>query len=443
MPSIAIIGAGPAGLTLARLLLVQAQVQDVKDLQLSIFEHDASATSRFQQGGCLDLHTNTGIAALKAGKMWDDILPHMRYEGEELIIADMNATKLIHVTSDARNEKRERSAQRPEIDREILKQYLLKAVQEIGGEEAITWGKHLASIDPETRILTFRDGAQAGPFDLVVGADGAWSKVRSAITDVKPAYSGISGMEAWIDKEHAGDLWEKFTNFVGKGSFMSYSQGKAATAQRMENGTMKFSIWVKTTDPNFIQDLVQTCGGGEDQIREALLEMLSDWDEQIKMMLRSSWRFRQWPLYELPVGHSWEHKYGLTLIGDAAHLMTPFAGEGVNAAMKDALELSHGIITAIRDGTTLDKAFKKFEQDMFPRNQEVQSKTAHNKTMMFRADAPIGLLSEAGDMIAAEKGLDTSTGWRSRAMIPVRTLWYSYFWSVSKNGALARRRRGT
>lgn len=441
MPSIAIIGAGPAGLTLARLLLVQAEEQNIKDLQLTIFEHDASATSRYQQGGTLDLHSNSGIAALKAGKIWDEILPRMRYEGEELIIADMNATKYIHLAAEKADPAR--SDQRPEVDREVLKQYLLKAVQEMGGAEAVTWDKHLASVDTESRILKFRDGTEAGPFDLVVGADGAWSKIRGAITDVKPSYSGISGFESWVDKKHAGDLWEKFTTFVGQGSFFSYSKGKSAMAQRMEDSSMKLAVWVKTPNPDWAQDLAQQCGGDEDQIREALLDVLSDWDDQIKMIIRSSWRFRPWALTELPIGHHWEHRQGYTLIGDAAHLMTPFAGEGVNAAMKDALELSQGITTALRDGTSLDEAVRKFEMDMFPRNKEVQSKTAYNKNTMFQPDAPVGFLSGVADMLAVEKGYDTTTGWMSWAMVPVRKLLYTYFWGVSRYGYLRRWIRGS
>jgi len=73
---IAIVGGGPAGCTLARLLQISKA-----PIKVTIFESDAGMESR-TQGGTLDLHTNTGIAALKKAKLYDEFLKYARYDGE-------------------------------------------------------------------------------------------------------------------------------------------------------------------------------------------------------------------------------------------------------------------------------------------------------------------------------------------------------------------------
>ena len=74
--NVAIVGAGPAGCTLARLL----QSSNVP-IKVTIFEREASLDARIQ-GGTLDLHTDTGIAALKKAKLYDEFLTFARFDGE-------------------------------------------------------------------------------------------------------------------------------------------------------------------------------------------------------------------------------------------------------------------------------------------------------------------------------------------------------------------------
>ena len=81
----------------------------------------------------------------------------------------------------------------------------------------------------------------------------------------------------------------------------------------------------------------------------------------------------------------------MTLIGDAAHLMCPWAGEGVNLALWDALLLSQAIIKAWTDSkeddasfqTALDPLMEDFEKDMAARAGEKASETLTNGQMLF------------------------------------------------------------
>ncbi|KAK7902576.1 hypothetical protein LTR67_002222 [Exophiala xenobiotica] len=419
--SIAIVGAGPSGLTLARLL----HVADI-DVSITIFERDASPKSRFYQGGTLDLHNDTGLAALKKAGLWEQALKHLRYEGEELYVADKNATVLFH-----QDEMPEVGVDyaRPEIDREVLKDLLLHSVK----PELLRWGKTLQSIDDSTGLLTFRDGSTAGPFDLVVGCDGAWSKVRAVLTDLKPRFSGVCGFECHIDE--VNERFPDVSKMVGRGSYFAYSDRKSMTAQRMGDGSVKAAAWVMKEE-SYPADTMAAYGGDESVLKGKVLEDFQDWAPEMRKWIEVGARFRPWPLYELPIGEFWEHKRGFSLVGDAASLMTPFAGEGVNKAMKDALELAEAIEGALKGEANgdVDEAVRKYEQDMFPRATKYQQRTMQNKQAMFRKNGAVDFMVAMVDVVAQELGYDLNRGWL--AWVPFRTaMWcWARFWQVLGQG---------
>ena len=68
----------------------------------------------------------------------------------------------------------------------------------------------------------------------------------------------------------------------------------------------------------------------------------------------------------LPDEHRWQRRQGVTLIGDAAHLIAP-SGEGANLAMLDAAELAESIAKMNGD---LNSVIKDYEETMFPRSEE-------------------------------------------------------------------------
>ena len=312
-PSIAIVGAGPAGLTLARLLQVGAAEEDVS-LNITIFEKDASPTSRILQGGTQDLHTPTGLAAIKACRLWDDFLKYARYEGEEMVFADKNGVEFVHVKEAMLSDSR------PEIDRERLKTILLESVE----PNSIKWGKLLRSVT-EGGMLNFDDNSSAGPFDLIVGAEGGWSKVARMVTDVRPTYSGICGLRCTVvnpNEEHPA-----LSKLAGRGSYFVVSDEKSIMMQRMGDESLNISVWLKQ-DAGYPARVMAECGSDEKQLKAKILELFQDWAPEITRSVEVSTCFQAWPLYELPLDHRWEHKKGFTLIGDAAHFMTPFAGEG-------------------------------------------------------------------------------------------------------------------
>jgi 2-polyprenyl-6-methoxyphenol hydroxylase-like FAD-dependent oxidoreductase len=112
------------------------------------------------------------------------------------------------------------------------------------------------------------------------------------------------------------------------------------------------------------------------------------WAESIRDIVRhTETPFRAWPLYEMPVDSlNWTTKPGVALLGDAAHVSTPFEGEGVNQSLYDSLQLAEKIIKyGLQDLTT---AVSEYEKLMLPRGQKLISGSAANGELLFAEDAP-------------------------------------------------------
>jgi 2-polyprenyl-6-methoxyphenol hydroxylase-like FAD-dependent oxidoreductase len=163
LPPIAIIGAGPCGLTLARLL-------ECKGIDYVVYERDESETSN-RAGGSLDIHAETGQHALQEGGLFDEFRKYARYDDTSFTLADKSGNKLVQF-----GEGRDA----PEIDRRELRQILLDAIP----KGKIKWGHALRGAtvgEGNMAVLRFANGVVVSGFKLVVGADGAWSKVRPMV----------------------------------------------------------------------------------------------------------------------------------------------------------------------------------------------------------------------------------------------------------------------
>jgi 2-polyprenyl-6-methoxyphenol hydroxylase-like FAD-dependent oxidoreductase len=363
---IAIIGAGPAGCTLARLLLLA-------NIPVKVFEAESSLDIR-NQGGTLDLHDDTGLAALKEAGLYDEFLKYARFDGDALSLCDKKMVRYVHVRSTA--EGSWFSQRRPEIDRMRLRQLLLNSLP----EGIIHWGRRLRRVGPQDLSLHFEDGAAVERgFDLVIGADGAFSKVRPLLTPEQPLYSGLGGYNMIIsDAEEKHPLLYRLIN---RGSMFVFSDGKMVLGQQMGDGSINVTEWGVRR-----QDWVKEASGNA--VKAALREQYRDWSPEVRGLLQAVDDDRITPrlLFMLPVGTRWENRPGVTLLGDAAHLMTPFTGEGVNSAMMDAMGLAHTIIGAIKDGQDqegLNRRIKIYEQGMFERMTRMQAMTENVMKLMF------------------------------------------------------------
>lgn len=181
---IAIIGGGPGGLMLARLL-------HLRGLESVVFERDRHEQER-PQGGSLDLHPETGQQAMRLAGLQPAFLAEARPEDQGDRICDSSGALLFDRAGDGDD--------RPEIDRAALRRILLASLP----AGAVRWGTKVEAIQPSgTGAWHVVVEGAAERFDVVVGADGAWSRVRPLLSDARPAYEGSPASNSALKQDAA------------------------------------------------------------------------------------------------------------------------------------------------------------------------------------------------------------------------------------------------
>ncbi|RGP80282.1 hypothetical protein FLONG3_1583 [Fusarium longipes] len=363
---IAIIGAGPGGLTLARLL-------EVHNINYVVYERDIDSKPRFiNQGGTLDIHVSSGQLALKEAGLFDKFKTVARWEGSRVCIQNPTCTVKSVFGED-------RDA--PEIDRLQLRKMLLDSIP----AHKIHWGHGVKDVlkgssAPE-HVVRFDNGSSVSGFRLIVGSDGAWSKIRPLVSSAKPQYSGKVFIEGSIS--HDNPSYSAAVEEAGPGNMMVMGQHKMLAVQQLADRSYRFFIGIDAPEDEYQKHLTTA---ETERIRSKFLsssKLFHSWAPKLKSYIANAeGPFHAWPLYRLPVSSlSWERVPGVTLLGDAAHLSTPLVGEGVNIAMFDALMLSKSITECQKHvgfGTTeemrLESALEKYEEEMFKRGRDHTSR---------------------------------------------------------------------
>ncbi|MGW0798228.1 FAD-dependent oxidoreductase [Streptomyces sp. NPDC002692] len=343
---ISIIGAGPGGLTCARILQQHG-------MAVTVHDRDTGPDAR-DQGGTLDLHADNGQIALRAAGLLDEFFELARPEGQEMRQLDPAGTVTSHQIPGPDE------LFKPEIDRGQLRDLLLGSLR----PGTVRWGSALERVGGPAegpRQLHFADGTSIET-DLVIGADGAFSRVRPAVSPAVPGHTGISFLEAWFSD--AENRHPDIAELVGQGGAHAADGERGMFAQRNSNHHIRVYL-IQRVPVDWLGASGLTADD-TDGIRALLLERYAHWSPLMRRMITDNEGvYVDRPIFALPVPHSWEHNPTVTLLGDAAHLMPPL-GVGVNLAMLDAAELAR----ALADSTTVDDALRTYEKTMLPRSIE-------------------------------------------------------------------------
>lgn len=374
---IAIIGGGPGGLTLARLLQINGA--DVK-----VYERDLNKDARVQ-GATLDLHEESGLRAIRDAGLMDAFKANYRPGADKIRITD----KHTFILYDQHEEQVENEAFgeeyfRPEIDRGPLRKILLDSLK----SDTVVWDSHFKTMT-ETEgswKMEFHNGSTAIA-DIVVAADGANSKIRPFITPLKPFYSGVTIVEGAVysAETEAPEMYK----LVNGGKVFAFGDEKSLIVSSKGDGSITFYTGCKTGENWYKESNIDFDDNA--QVKDWFINEFKGWDSKwLELFEKAEPHFIPRPQYCMPLDQSWNTLPNLTMLGDAAHLMPPYAGEGVNMAMLDAVELCNCLLNP--QLPDIQSAIASYESQMLARFTEVAQMTLDQTDSLHSANAVSNML---------------------------------------------------
>ena len=378
---VTVVGAGLGGLVLARVL-------STRGVPVTVYDADVSPDAR-TQGGQLDLHEHNGQLALKMAGLTEAYRSIIHWGGAAQRVLSTTGDVLAELPDDG-------SMSSPEALRGDIRRILLESLP----AGTVQWGKKLIAASPlgEGRHqLTFADGSTTTA-EVLVGADGAWSRVRPLLSSQKPTYSGMSYVDTFlhdVDKAHPAAAAA-----VGAGAMYALVPGKGFLAHR-EAGDVIHTYVVLDRPLDWFDgiDFTDTAA-----TKTAIAAEFTGWaPELVSLITDADTAPVLRAIHQLPDRHRWERVPGVTLVGDAAHVTVP-GGEGANTALLDGAEL--GQLIADHPGD-VETALAAYEQIMFDRAEAEASGAHETVELIFGSGAPhalVALFAGGGDEDGDDQG---------------------------------------
>lgn len=391
-PHIAIIGGGIGGVALAVACLHRG-------IPFTLYERDRNFNARSQGYGLTLQQASKAIAGLGIISLEEGVIStkHIVHTIEGKVIGEWGMRKWISAdtkTADKRSNVH--------IARQSLRSALL---QQLGGDDVVHWDHQLVDFketESDGLVLSFKVAGAIKKMkaDLLVGADGIRSTVRRLLIgeQVTPLrYLGCIVILGICPLSALGELHSPLLD--------------SATVFQTANGNERIYIMPYTSDsvmwqlsfPMAENEAKALSDLGAIALKEEACRR-TPWHDPIPQILAATQttQISGYPVYDREVlDTSWLQGKQVTLMGDAAHPMSPFKGQGANQALLDALALARGISTAcgsshwkkdgIRQAVLLD-----YEEEMIlrttikVRDSAEAAKFLHSEIVLQKGDEPRG-----------------------------------------------------
>jgi salicylate hydroxylase len=354
---VAIIGAGIAGLTPA-LALARHRISS------DIFEQ---ADTLAEVGAGLQLSPNASRVLGELGVL--DAISAVWLEPEEVRLVSGRSLARIATVPCGSFARQRWGAPYGTLHRATLQRALLAAV-EANPLCSLHLGQRISSA--AAADLASISGRKP---DLVIGADGVWSKTRSLVPGAgAPRFSGNVAWRFTVPEEHAPAILDRrsVTAFLGSKAHLVCYPLREASA---------FNIVAIAPGASATHDWSVVGGDAE---RALLGKRFSGWHPALVGLLEREDSPTLWPLYEVGPGR-WHNGRDIVLIGDAAHAMMPFAAQGAACAIEDAFELAGAL-----SSRPVPAALEFFEKRRAPRIARLRQRAAFNR-FAYHARGPVRL----------------------------------------------------
>lgn len=379
---VAIIGGGPGGLTLCRLL-------QLKGVDVKVYERDLNSLVRIQ-GATLDLHFDSGLKAIKKAGLMEVFKENYRPGADKGRIIDPQGNIVFDEHDQPTTDDFENGWFRPEIDRGHLRNILLDSLR----PGTVVWNSQFLNMEHLNGQwqIEFKNVTTALA-DIVIGADGANSKIRPFVTPVTAYYSGITILQGNV--QHSASVLPFIHQLLKGGKIYVHGDGKALHISSKGDGSIDFYTssqqdekWTKNSGIDFSDN---------NEVLAWFKKAFKGWSNiWYGLFEKASYPIMQRIQYVVPMDQGWETKAGITLLGDAAHIMPP-SGEGVNLAMLDAMDLSECLTNG--NYANVEAAIGAYEKQMLARSAGAIKDSLEMAEMMHAADAQDRMLKLLGHHI--------------------------------------------